>query len=327
MSPSPFRGSPIGACGGEGPGNVGPVTALERVFRVPRPVHLALTLAPLCHGPGDPSMRLAPGDVWRATRTPDGPATLHLATEGVDVAVKAWGPGAAWAIEAAPELVGSSDDLAGFQPHHPVVADLARRLAGLRIPRSQSVVEALVPTVLSQKVTGLEANRAYRALLRVLGERAPGPGGVGGLVVPPTPEQLAGTPSYAFHPFGVERKRADTVRRVCSVAPRLEETTAMGPSDARRRLQAVTGVGPWTAAKVALVALGDADAVALHDFHLPHQVSWALAGEARGDDDRMLELLEPYRGHRGRVIRLIVAAGLKEPGFGPRAPVRSIARL
>jgi len=83
------------------------------------------------------------------------------------------------------------------------------------------------------------------------------------------------------------------------------------------------GVGPWTAAQVVRVALGDADAVAVGDFHLPHVVCWALAGEARGSDERMLELLEPYRGHRGRVQLLLVAAGVRAPAFGPkREPAR-----
>ena len=90
---------------------------------------------------------------------------------------------------------------------------------------------------------------------------------------------------------------------------------------------AVPGVGRWTAAEVARAALGDADAVSEDDYHLPHQVAWTLAGEARADDARMLELLEPYRGHRGRVIRLIEAGGLGPPRFGPRMPLQNVARL
>ncbi|MGH9177770.1 MAG: DNA-3-methyladenine glycosylase family protein [Acidimicrobiales bacterium] len=300
---------------------------LERSFRPPQRVSLALTLGPLRRGAGDPCMRIGADGVWRASRTPHGPATVHLTARDGEVRVRAWGPGAAWAVDAAPALVGAHDDPAGFEPRHPVLAGLARRLPGLRIPRSGAVTEALVPTVLEQKVTGIEAKRSYRALVRALGEPAPGPSGATGLLVPPAPETLAATPSYAFHPHGVERRRAETIRRACAVAPRLEEVASMAPADARRRLCAVPGVGPWTAAEVALVALGDTDAVSLDDFHLPHQVAWALAGEARADDARMLELLEPYRGHRGRVIRLIVAGGIQAPRFGPRHRLRSIAAI
>ncbi|HSH62301.1 MAG TPA: hypothetical protein VK988_22155, partial [Acidimicrobiales bacterium] len=201
------------------------------------------------------------------------------------------------------------------------------RLPGLRISRSNAVLEALVPTILEQKVQGIAAKRSYRALVCAWGEPAPGPPGRAGLMLPPTPQLLAGTPSYAFHPFGVQRKRADAIRRACSYAHRLEETTTMAGTDAQRRLCALPGVGRWSAAEVAMVALGDPDAVSVGDYHLPHDVSWALAGEPRGTDERMLELLEPFAGHRGRVIRLLVAGGLRAPRRGPRLPMHSIAEI
>ncbi|HUR18645.1 MAG TPA: hypothetical protein VMZ51_06870, partial [Acidimicrobiales bacterium] len=157
--------------------------------------------------------------------------------------------------------------------------------------------------------------------------RAPGPAGGAGLLLPPSPRRLAGTPSYAVHRFGIERKRAETIRRACASASRLEEAVSMSPDQARRRLCALAGVGPWTAAQVAVVALGDGDAVSVGDYNFPHMVAWALAGERRADDARMLELLEPYRGHRGRVIRLIVAGGLGPPRIAPRSRLRSIARI
>jgi hypothetical protein len=40
----------------------------------------------------------------------------------------------------------------------------------------------------------------------------------------------------------------------------------------------------------------------------------------------MLELLEPFTGHRGRVIGLIKASGIHAPRYGPRAPARSFGR-
>ncbi|HXF57914.1 MAG TPA: DNA-3-methyladenine glycosylase 2 family protein, partial [Actinomycetota bacterium] len=115
-------------------------------------------------------------------------------------------------------------------------------------------------------------------------------------------------------------------REAARHARRLEDLVGRSREEAYRRLLALPGVGPWTAAEVALVALGDADAVSLGDYHLPHAVAWALAGEPRGTDQRMLELLEPYTGHRGRVLRLIAAAGIRPPRFGPRLPLRSFRR-
>jgi 3-methyladenine DNA glycosylase/8-oxoguanine DNA glycosylase len=263
------------------------------------------------------------GAWWRATRTPLGPATARYAAEGDAVRVTAWGPGAEWCLAAAPELLGARDSLDGFRPAG-LVGELHRRLPGLRISRSRAVFEALVPSVLEQKVTGMEARTAYRGIVRAWGEPAPGPLP---LRLPPAAALLATTPYWAFHRFGVEMKRANTVRAAAGRAARVDALAEVPAAEARRRLQSLQGIGPWTAAEVAIVALGDADAVSVGDFHLPHLVSWTLAGEPRGSDERMLELLAPWPGHRGRVLRLLRHAGRWAPRFGPRMQVRSFRRI
>lgn len=294
-------------------------------IRPSSPLDLRFTLSILGRGRAHPCVRVRPAEVWRATRTPDGPATTRVTAWAGVVTMAAWGPGAAYAADAFPALIGEHDDPSGFEPRDPVVSDLCRRLRGLRIGRTGAVVEALVPIILEQKVIGLEARRSYAGLVRNLGEPAPGPGASLGLMVPPDPATLARTPSYVFHRHNVERKRADAIRLACSYAHRLEEIVTMSLPAAYERLRALPGIGAWTAAEVALKALGDADAVSVNDYHLPHMVAWALAGEPRADDARMLELLEPYRGHRGRVIRLIELGAQGPPRFGPRLPLNPIA--
>ena len=288
------------------------------------PIHLGLTLGPLRRGPVDPTSRFDDDGFWRATRTPHGPATQRIAFDGGRILVEAWGPGAGWALEAAPALIGMDDDPSAFRSHHPVIHDLHRRMPGIRIGRTGAVMEALVPSILEQKVTGKEAWLAYAAIVRRYGEPAPGPTG---LMLPPAPERLAGIPSYDLHPLGVERRRADTVRRACKVARRMEEIVAMPVHDAYARLRVIPGVGVWTAAEVARVALGDPDAVSVGDYHLKNQVAWVLAGEPRATDERMLELLEPYRGQRARAVRLIEASGITAPRYGPRRPLRRLRHI
>ena len=303
----------------------------EREAPLPTPFGLRLTLGIHARGRGDPSMRFeVSGSTWRATRTPEGPVTLFVEARGRTVRARAWGPGSAWAVAGLEGLLGLDDDPAALVPRHPVVAAAAARVRGLRIGRTRSVMEALVPAILEQKVTGEEARRTLRGLVRNYGEDAPGPPG---LRLPPTPEVLAALPYHAFHPLGLERRRAELVRAVCREAPRLERLgeAAAGPAAepaARARayavLRAFPGIGPWTAAEVGMRAFGDADAVSVGDFHIPNMVAWALAGEPRGTDERMLELLEPYRGQRGRVIRLLELGGYGAPRFGPRLAPRRI---
>ncbi len=298
------------------------------------PVDVRLTLAIHRRGPGDPTLRSSrDGSTWRATRTPDGPATLRLIPEGNTIRAQAWGPGGEWALEQAPELLGADDDAAGFTElvaGHALLRDLQARFAGVRIGRTRRVLEALVPAVIEQKVTGEEARTAFVALVRRHGEPAPGPWDEpssrrpAALRLPPTPETLAGLPGYAYHPLGLERRRADAIRFAAARAVRVEECADLPLAEAYERLRALPLVGPWTAAEVGFRALGDADAVSVGDFHLCHAICWALAGEPRGTDERMLEILAPYAGHRARVVRLVEAAGIHAPRRGPRMAPRSI---
>jgi 3-methyladenine DNA glycosylase/8-oxoguanine DNA glycosylase len=238
---------------------------------------------------------------------------------------QAFGPGADWVIDRAEGIAGLHDDVATFPDlarAHTLVYRLAREHSGLRMPRTGRVFHTLLPTILGQKVTGLEAKRAHSGIVRRYGSPAPGP--ADNLYTPPDPQRLADTPYYDFHRFGVEQKRADTIRRAAAAAPRLEE--AADSATATRRLMAIAGIGPWSAAEVTRVAYGDPDQVSVGDYHIPHQVAWALAGEARGTDDRMLELLAPFAGHRGRVCLLLAVAGITAPRFGPRMQVRSFAK-
>ena len=298
---------------------------LERVLTPPEPFHPRLTLGLLVRGRRDPTARWAsPTELWRATRSPDGPASLSLRFDAGTVEARVWGPGAAWVLEHLPDLLGCHDDPRAFGAHHPVLRKLHRRFAGMRIGRTGVVMESLVPAILEQKVTGAEAHRSWVRLVTTYGEPAPGPLG---LTLAPDPAVIAALPYWRLHPLGVERKRAETLLRACASARRLSDAAAMPISDAYRRLQAIRGIGAWTAAEVATVALGDPDAVSVGDFHLKHVVAWVLAGEPRATDERMLELLAPYAGQRARAVRYIELSGLTPPKFGPRLKRRSIARI
>ena len=287
-----------------------------------RPLDLVATLAPLAHGTGDPTIDLRAGEVRLAFRTPGGPTAVRLRVAGADTLdAQAWGPGAEMAVAALGPLVGHDDHPEELVARHPLVRLLQRRMAGVRFPRTGRPFDALLPAILEQKVTGSEARRSYRALIRRYGEPAPGPLG---LMLAPLPEILASLPYHAFHPLGVERRRADVIRRAARIASRLDSA----PRDVVQRiLLSIPGIGPWTVAEVLRVSHGDPDAVSVGDYHLPHVVAWALAGEPRADDARMLELLEPYRGQRARVQRLIELSGIWPPKYGPRAPERRIAAI
>jgi 3-methyladenine DNA glycosylase/8-oxoguanine DNA glycosylase len=234
----------------------------------------------------------------------------RIGDEAVEAA--AWGAGAAWLLDQAPRLLGSDDDPSGFRPDGKL-GQLWRRNRFL-LARTDRMWDALVGAVLGQKVQTTHAARSRRLLARRFGEPAPGPRQAWLL---PSPATVAELGYHHFHPLGVERKRAAALIRVARELPRLERLDHDDPDTVQLRLQHVPGIGPWTAALVAAVALGHADSVPVGDFHIPNTVAWLLAGEPRATDDRMLELLEPYTGHRWRVIRLAKAT-TGAPRYGPR---------
>ena len=307
--------------------------AILPVCTVYSPAHrvdLRLVLAQLGRGVGDPTFRWdrdgrfgAPG-AWRTLLTPEGPATMHLAQRADgSIPVRAWGRGAEWATAGVPELLGEGDDPDGLDLSSlPALAEAARRLPGLRLARVGLVFEMLAAAVLEQKVTTREAHAAWRVLLRKHGLTPPGPAPEG-MRVFPGPEVWRRIPSWEWHRAGVDPRRSRTTLEAARVAAGLERTLSLGRGGhvVHSRLRTVPGVGVWTAAETAQRAHGDPDAVSVGDFHIHASVGWALAGGPI-DDDGMLELLEPFRGHRQRVVRLILASGFRKPRFGPKLTIQ-----
>jgi 3-methyladenine DNA glycosylase/8-oxoguanine DNA glycosylase len=299
---------------------------LEGRFPTPDPIDLRLSLEPLGHGPADPTIRFGTDGVWLARRTAAGPASLRVwAAPGKEaVMALAWGPGAELALEAVQGLAGLLDDPTALVPHHPLIRELQRRFPGLRMPRTGQLLPAIVPAITGQKVTATEAHAAYAALVRRLGEPAPGPTP---LLLPPTGASLAALPYFEFHPMGLERRRAEVIKNVGRRESGIEALMATTAAEARSYLEQIPGIGPWSTAEATRAAFGDPDGVSMGDAHIPDLVAWALAGEPRADDARMLELLAPYDGQRARVIRLLEVSRIKIPRFGPRFAPRRIERI
>ncbi len=292
------------------------------VWRPQVPVDVRRTLSPLRRGRGDPTHRVTDdGAVWRTSLLDSGAVTYRLTQRGLhEVCAEAWGPGGPELVASLPDLLGGRDLAEGFQPRHPLLHETARRVPGLRIPRTGRVVEALVPAVLEQKVTGREARDAFRRLVLRHGTPAPGPAPEG-MRVPPSAHAWRHVPSWEWHRAGVDPKRSRTICLAMRCAARLEQAVGMAPPDAARRLSAVPGIGAWTVAEVAQRALGDSDALSVGDFHLSQAVGWALVGRPL-DDDGMVELLEPWRPHRYRVVRLLETSPASKPRFGPRLTIQ-----
>lgn len=295
--------------------------SLVRDVHTSTPVNVALTLALLRRGPGDPTFRRIGSQLWRTSRMPSGTVTYAIEQlSPFHIRGRAWGHGREELIERLPQLVGADDDPSSFVPDHAVLTDGVRRFPGLRVPRTGRVLEALIPAIIEQKVLGIDAFAAQRRLLRRFGEPAPGPVPEG-MRVTPDAEQWAAIPSWEWHLAGVDPSRARAAQASARLATQLERLADQHPVDRTavyRGLRSIPGVGVWTAAEVGYRALGDADAVPFGDFHVAKDVGTALLGR-RIDDAELAQVLEPWAGHRFRVVRLIQLSPLaRTERRGPR---------
>lgn len=297
------------------------LSGIQSAYRPNEPVDLRLTLARLGRGPHDPTTCWDDTGVWRTALTPDGPATLHLRQRIDGIDATAWGKGAEHVLAGLPDLLGARDDWSALDVSaHPLLSRVRRRTRGLRLMRTGRVFEALVPAIIEQRVTSLEAYRSWRRLVTAYGAPAPGPAPER-MRVAPSAEVWRRIPSWEWHGAGVDPRRSRIVTLSARVASGLERTTALSDgAEIARRLRSVAGIGVWTAAETAQRAHGDPDAISLGDYHLAGIVGYALTGTPV-DDAGMVELLEPWAGQRQRVVRLIEASGVMPPRHGPRATI------
>lgn len=274
--------------------------------------------------------RDAAGGYWRAHSSPSGPLLLHARREGADVVLASWtsGESGGWDASAALALTAAwagfadaaegADELLAGDPR-------TRRLAAVagpvRLSRMPSMQEAIGRGVIGQLVQFEEARRSCAQLVRLAGPV------IGPVRAWPDAPTLRALPEWSL-------------RRACGMSLRGIRALRAAADDDRRlaacadagdwqgmdaRLRAIPGIGVWTSAEARL-ALGDADAVPFGDWHLPSLVGHVLAGPreepAGGWTDTELEvLLEPFRPHRGRVLRLLLYGAIRR--IAPRPPRRA----
>ena len=229
-------------------------------------------------------------------------------------------------------IAGLDDDPGDFtarvQPH-PVLGPLAKRFAGARMTRTATVFGAFMTAVCEQLVTWTEAKLAMGRIWGRYGERVSGLSRLSAadtrrdtsLVVTPGAERIAELAAVDLRPLGLSMRRASTLLYGARRGADLERLRELPIAEAMRRLRAMPGVGVWTTNVVAIRAFGHADGVLVGDAGAPFVTSMALTGE-RGDDARMLELLEPFRPDRARVHKLFDLASGRFGGGIPGVPER-----
>ena len=287
---------------------------LRRTLPLDGPYSLGESLLLADYGRSNPILRRPSAqELQRASHTPEGPVGFQLRVGQAQIEAEAHGPGARWLLEELPRHLGLDDD--GGPDFGGKLGELQRRHRGLHRGVTLDLFEMCVSQVIRQRVAWRDAVQTQGAIHRALSKPAPGPWE---LKLPLDGADWCSLTTAELARFGLERKRAKTL---LGLAARADSVRGFAPLPAREfaaKLESFTGVGSWTRAMVQGFGLAEHDVVPLGDYGLPSTVAWFLAGEARADDARMLQLLAPYAGQRFRVIHLLWVGGIGAPRFGPR---------
>ncbi|WP_369031381.1 AlkA N-terminal domain-containing protein [Streptomyces adonidis] len=140
----------------------------------------------------------------------------------------------------------------------PVLAPLVAKAPGRRVPRTVDEAEFAVRAVLGQQVSTAAARTHAARLVTAYGDPVDDPeGGLTHLF--PTPQALA-----ALDPESLAMPRTRRTTFTTLVAQLADGTLHLGVEsdwpEARARLLALPGFGPWTVDVIAMRALGDPDA-------------------------------------------------------------------
>ncbi len=264
------------------------------------------------------TIRNRAGVYWWTNETPEGNATVAFRTDGSLVRADSWGPGTDWALTRLPAVLGANDPSSDdFHTDHPVVRRLSEKFGSLRLGATGRWYEALATTIIGQRVVTADAGASREQLSRHYGT----PSTVGQAHTFPSPTALLKLADHDFHRVGIERSRARVLRVAAKYADRVERLEGIPGPDATEWLQRLPGIGPWTTGITTAIAGGDPDAVPVGDLHIPRMVTFALTGHDNGTDETMLEALEPFAGHRQRVVRLVKLGGGGQENHRP-APFR-----
>lgn len=182
---------------------------------------------------------------------------------------------------------------------------LVRRRPGLRVPGSADGFETAVKAVLGQQVSVAAARTLAGRLAAACGDRLPGAADGSGGARRAFPAAAAVTPD-ALRSIGLTASRARTLLVLADAAAsgQLDLSPAADREEARRRMLALPGIGPWTAEYVALRALADPDAWPGTDLVLAREV------RTRGGDPARWR---PFRGYAAQHLWTAAAEAGRHP--------------
>ncbi len=248
-----------------------------------------------------PGLEQVEGPLYRRLiPLPDGPARVEIEAGERGLALRvsrASGSGLMALVAGARRLFDLDADGPAIHAHlrrDPALAARLPRPAALRLPGTLSPWELAVKAVLGQQVSVAAARTFAARLVERLGEPVAGHEPLVRLF--PTAAAVA---ESDLDGLGLTLGRAATLRALArAVADGQLQLEPGAPSDeTQAALCAIPGIGPWTAAYVALRALGDPDAFPAADLGLRRALAEGGALPPLAEVERRAEAWRPWRGY------------------------------
>lgn len=283
-------------------------------FDLPPHYRLQETLRLLVMGFGDPSSEISANAAKFVYQTASGLADISAVQQDDRLLATVEGPGSDLLAPKLSKLFGLHDQPEGFQPEGNVKR-LVEKFRGTHLPVTPLMFPKLVQIVLQQLVSWADASAAWRQILKRYGQ----PSGYSEFIACPTAEKLLTLGYYDLVECGALPKQARLILKLALQSDRIERLADTDPDKLMKWLLTIPGLGPWTVDYVRGFALGQPDVVIRGDYAIPDYVSWFLVREPKSSDEQMAKLLQPFTGHRFRLVHLIMQSGIKPPRRGPRA--------
>lgn len=206
----------------------------------------------------------------RAWGDPERPWVLAVEPGRSRWRIEAWGVEPPEARAAARALFSLDDPLEEFYRQtraEPVLRGTERLFRGLRTPRDAHVYESLFHAIVGQQLSVVAANAIRARLFAALGT----PLLADGIEVPcvPPPSRLARVPPESLRRSGLSGTKVRALRELAAAAPRLPSNEGLRSSsleEACTALEALHGVGRWTAENVLLRGAGRRDVFVAGDL-------------------------------------------------------------
>ncbi|MGD9572022.1 MAG: DNA-3-methyladenine glycosylase [Thermoleophilia bacterium] len=190
----------------------------------------------------------------------------------------------------------------------PLARAAAWRWPGMRPMRLTSPAHAVLAAVCGQLVSGREAARRHRAVLRaVTGERD-------GLMLPPDQATLAAVSPAGCRAAGLPTGRAAAMIRACR-GPALDRLADRPTARIVAAVTAVPGLGPWSAGIIAMRGFGRYEQGLVGDLGLMRL--WAAVHGAWPAPEETASLLAPYGEWAGLASAYLLRHPLASLGGRP----------